>query len=106
MAKDAPRPEADAAARAPQPVPDPATSQPGLGRGLPLPHERDESVDDEAPVPLDPTVVQAKKDLDAGLIDTDLRNAPGADAEQRKKLLDDEVPGPGSGADAAASGSR
>jgi hypothetical protein len=30
---------------------------------------------------------QAKRDLDAGLVDTDLRNTPGVDAEQRRKMV-------------------
>jgi hypothetical protein len=36
-------------------------------------------------------IAQAKRDLDAGLVDTDMRATPGLDAEQREKL----VPGPG-----------
>lgn len=76
-------------------------SQPGLGRALPLPHERDEAAKEVA-APLDPVIVQARKDLDAGLVDTDLRNAPGADAQQREHLLNEAVPGAGSGAKAGA----
>jgi hypothetical protein len=30
---------------------------------------------------------RAKRDLDAGLVDTDLRNTPGIDAEQRRKMV-------------------
>ena len=32
-------------------------------------------------------IEQAKRDLDAGQVDTDLRSTPGLDAEQKKKLL-------------------
>lgn len=67
----------------------------------PLPHERDETTSPD-PAPLDPVIVQAKKDLDAGLVDTDLRNPPGADAERRAQLLNQTVPGPGSSAKAGA----
>jgi hypothetical protein len=39
----------------------------------------------------DPVMQQAKRDLDAGLVDTDMRATPGLDAALRAKL----VPGPG-----------
>lgn len=55
-----------------------------------LPHERDEHVGNVADAP-DPVMVQAKKDLDAGLVDTDMHATPGADHERRMLL----VPGPG-----------
>ena len=58
--------------------------------GLPLPHERDESINDTADAP-DPVIVQAKRDLDAGMVDTDMRATPGLDAQRRASL----VPGPG-----------
>ncbi|MGS5087886.1 hypothetical protein ACVC7V_15495 [Hydrogenophaga sp. A37] len=58
--------------------------------GLPLPHERDETVNDTAEEP-DPKMVQAKRDLDAGLVDTDMRATPGLDAKRRAR----QVPGPG-----------
>ena len=58
--------------------------------GLPLPHERDETVNDTADEP-DPKMVQARRDLDAGLVDTDMRATPGLDAKRRARL----VPGPG-----------
>ena len=67
----------------------------------PMPHERDETPSPDT-APLDPVIVQAKKDLDAGLVDTDLRNPPGADAVRREKLLNQAVPGPGSSAKAGA----
>ena len=54
---------------------------------LRLPHERDQSaVDITAPAP-DPMMVQAAKDLAAGLVDTDLHNLPGLDAERQRNLL-------------------
>ena len=58
--------------------------------GLRLPHERDESTDAIAEAP-DPLMVQAKRDIDAGLVDTDMRATPGLDAKLRARL----VPGPG-----------
>ena len=58
--------------------------------GLKLPHERDESTDVTAEVP-DPKMVQAKRDIDAGMVDTDMRATPGQGAKLRERL----VPGPG-----------
>jgi hypothetical protein len=55
-----------------------------------LPHEHDESVGQTAQQP-DPVMVQAKRDIDAGLVDTDMRATPGLDAARRERL----VPGPG-----------
>lgn len=63
---------------------------PGSAAGLALPHERDESTDATARVP-DPVVAQAKRDIDSGMVDTDMRAAPGLDAKLRARL----VPGPG-----------
>ncbi len=57
---------------------------------LSLPHERDESGEASAVEP-DPVMAQAKRDLDAGLVDTDMRATPGLDAKRRATL----VPGPG-----------
>jgi hypothetical protein len=54
---------------------------------LPLPHERDESSGATNPKP-DRVIEQAKRDLDAGLVDTDLRATPGLDAERRERLLE------------------
>lgn len=56
----------------------------------PLPQERDGSVNATAVEP-DPIIVQAKRDIDAGLVDTDMRATPGLDAARRTLL----VPGPG-----------
>lgn len=67
-----------------------STPPPALGAKLPLPHERDESTHSTAPAP-DAVIAQAKRDIDAGLVDTDMRATPGLDAERRSKL----VPGPG-----------
>lgn len=39
----------------------------------------------------DAVIVQAKHDIDAGLVDTDMRATPGLDAALRGRL----VPGPG-----------
>jgi hypothetical protein len=54
--------------------------------GLALPHERDESPDGTAVV-TDPLMVQAKRDIDAGMVDTDMRAAPGLDAQLRARLV-------------------
>ena len=63
---------------------------------LPLPHERDENAPATASAP-DPVIAQAKRDLDAGLVDTDMRATAGLDADQRARL----VPGPGGKSPAA-----
>jgi hypothetical protein len=58
--------------------------------GLPLPHERDQSPDPAAAAP-DPVITQAKRDIDAGMVDTDMHATPGLDAKLRARL----VSGPG-----------
>lgn len=63
---------------------------PESAAGLALPHERDESAPATAVAP-DPVMVQAKRDIDAGMVDTDMRATPGLDAKLRARL----VPGPG-----------
>jgi len=63
---------------------------PGSAAGLALPHERDESTDASAGAP-DPVMAQAKRDIDAGMVDTDMRATPGLDVKRRARL----VPGPG-----------
>jgi hypothetical protein len=68
----------------------PAPAPPGLGARLPLPHERDESVGTSTTSP-DATIVQARHDIEAGKVDTDMRATPGLDADNRATL----VPGPG-----------
>ena len=69
----------------------PSVPPPDMGRDLALPHERDQSPTTSTAVPLDPVIAQAKRDIDAGLVDTDMRATPGLDAKLRAKL----VPGPG-----------
>jgi hypothetical protein len=64
----------------------PGSSPREEGAGLPLPHERDEAANQVSPVP-DPRVAQAKRDLDAGQVDTDLRATPGLDADKRADLM-------------------
>jgi len=68
----------------------PGVASPTGGKDLPLPHERDESITSVATDP-DPIIQQAKRDIDAGLVDTDMHATPGLDAALRKKM----VPGPG-----------
>jgi hypothetical protein len=58
--------------------------------GLALPHERDESLHHTSAAP-DPVIAQAKRDLDAGMVDTDMRATAGLDAQRRAQL----VPGHG-----------
>ena len=73
------------------PVPTPPRSAAGSPiTRLPLPHERDELTPAAATVP-DPLIAQAKRDLDAGQVDTDMHATAGLDAAMRAKL----VPGPG-----------
>ncbi len=55
-------------------------------KGPALPHERDEAGGHVASAP-DPVMVQAKKDIDAGLVDTDMRATPGLDAALRARLV-------------------
>jgi hypothetical protein len=57
--------------------------------GLALMHESDQSTKTTAEVP-DPVMAQAKRDIDAGLVNTDMRATPGLDAQLRAHL----VPGP------------
>lgn len=59
---------------------------PQSANGLAMPHERDESAPATAVVP-DPVIVQAKRDLDAGMVDTDMRATPGLDAQRRASLV-------------------
>jgi len=71
------------------PTPPRGAKAPRSPAGLALPHERDESID-APPDELDPKMIQAQRDIDAGLVDTDMRATPGLDAERRA----DMVPGP------------
>ena len=60
--------------------------KPGAPAHLPMPHERDESTGGAGDLPR-PEMRQAQRDLDAGLVDTDLHATPGLDAERRRQLL-------------------
>lgn len=78
-----------------------APNKPGLpapadGTDAPLPHERDQAVGQVAKEP-DPVIVQAKRDIDAGMVDTDMRATPGLDAERRSRLVPEPGPSPTSG---------
>lgn len=65
------------------PVPD-AASQDELA----LPHERDQSDDTALGEQASPQVVrQAARDLEAGLVDTDMRGTPNAGSTRRDELL-------------------
>jgi hypothetical protein len=53
---------------------------------LPLPHERDQSAHATAAKP-DKVMAQAKRDLDAGMVDTDMRATAGIDAQRRETMV-------------------
>jgi hypothetical protein len=63
-----------------------STAQPKSRLPLPLPHERDESSGHVDARPRE-VIRQAKRDLDAGLVDTDMRATPGLDAQRREQLV-------------------
>lgn len=66
----------------------PGSSEPPAGAGdLALPHERDESPRAPGELSPQPVIEQARRDIEGGLVDTDLRATPGLDAEQRERLL-------------------
>lgn len=71
-------------------IPPCGAKAPESATGLPLPHERDQATGSVAAAP-DAMMAQAKRDIDAGMVDTDMRATPGLDAELRARL----VPGPG-----------
>jgi hypothetical protein len=48
--------------------------------------QRDESTATEAAAP-DPAIVQAQRDIEAGMVDTDMRATPGLDAGLRAQLV-------------------
>ncbi|MEO5770982.1 MAG: hypothetical protein ABIQ29_02820 [Burkholderiaceae bacterium] len=56
---------------------------------LPLPHERDETSGPDGTGSGEPSGVmeQARKDIESGQVDTDMRNASGLDAEERNRLV-------------------
>jgi len=58
-----------------------------------LPHERDQSEGEVAASP-DPKMIQAQRDIDAGLVDTDMRATPGLDAARREQLVPTPTPTP------------
>jgi hypothetical protein len=64
---------------------------------LPMPHERDQSLDQVERQP-DPRIEQARADLAAGQVDTDMRAKPGLDAQRRASIV--STPLPERGADA------
>jgi hypothetical protein len=76
----------------------PAPGGPSAVKGvdLPLPHERDQALGQVAGVP-DPVMRQARRDLEAGLVDTDMRAMPGLDAERRRQLVPTPPPSLSSG---------
>jgi len=59
------------------------------GRPLPLPHEEDQSLNSTAEEP-DLVMQQAARDIEAGLVDTDLHGTPGMDHMERERLLEIE----------------
>lgn len=67
-------------------APPPRPSEPEL----PLPHERDEA-SGQAARKTDPVIEQAHRDIDAGMVDTDMRATPGLDGARREAMV------PGSG---------
>lgn len=58
----------------------------GASPDLRTQYERDQSSDATREQPRG-VIRQAAKDLEAGLVDTDLRNTPGPDAERQRELL-------------------
>ncbi len=64
----------------------PSLPAPHQWADAPLPHEFDQALGQVAAEP-DPIIVQAKRDLDAGMVDTDMRVTPGLDAERRARLV-------------------
>ena len=76
---------------APDAAPAPPSGPATTAGGLALPHERDEGVGQTAAAP-DPVIQQAKRDLDAGQVDTDLHATPGLDAAQRQRLVPTRKP--------------
>jgi len=63
-----------------------AARRPPARPKLKLPHERDGSLGAAGREPRR-IMEQARRDLDAGLVDTDLRATPGLDAPRRRQLL-------------------
>jgi hypothetical protein len=63
-----------------------ATRAPMVRPKLKLPHERDESIGAAGQAPRK-LIEQARRDLEAGQVDTDMRATPGLDAQRRRKLV-------------------
>jgi hypothetical protein len=63
-----------------------ANRPPAARPKLKLPHERDESVGAAGQAPRK-VIEQARRDLEAGQVDTDMRATPGLDAQRRGKLV-------------------
>lgn len=80
----APRDPVDRSPRAPGSTPPQPEDE-----DMELPHERDQSTQNTAEEP-DPAMKQASKDLEAGMVDTDMRASPGLDAAQRKQYVPGE----------------
>ena len=77
----------------------PGLAAPLEGNDAPLPHERDQAAGQVSSAP-DPIIEQASRDLDAGMVDTDMRATPGLDAARRARLV--PTPAPDATADAPA----
>lgn len=58
---------------------------------LKLPHERDETLGAAGRSPRK-VIEQARRDLEAGQVDTDMRATPGLDAQRRRRLLKSTSP--------------
>jgi hypothetical protein len=69
-----------------QPTKRPSVPAAAQDDDAPLPHERDQAVGEVSDEP-DPVIVQARRDIEAGLVDTDMRATPGLDAERRARLV-------------------
>ena len=65
---------------------------------LAMPHERDQGPGQVARAP-DPVIQQASKDLEASLVDTDMRATPGLDAANRARMVSTPPPDKGVGSD-------
>jgi hypothetical protein len=63
-----------------------ANIPPSTKRDIPRAPKKDESINGAAASP-DPMIKLAKRDLDAGLVDTDMRATPGLDAKRRARLV-------------------
>jgi hypothetical protein len=71
----------------------PRSARPGTQppADLPLPHERDQSAHATAAKP-DKVIAQAKRDLDAGMVDTDMHATAGIDAQRREAMVPTPTP--------------